>query len=41
MVRSKIIERYKDKIDFLYSPEAKNIVNQTNLAAIKRVLGVN
>jgi long-chain acyl-CoA synthetase len=41
MVRSKIVERYKDKIEFLYSPEAKNIVNQTNLEAIKKVLGFN
>ncbi len=41
MVRAKIVERHQDKIDFLYTPEAKNIVNQRNLAAIKKVLGVN
>ena len=41
MVRSKIIERHKDKIDYLYTPEGKNIVNQRNLAAIKKTLGYN
>lgn len=41
MVRAKIVERHQDKIDFLYTPEAKNIVNQRNLAAIKKVLGIN
>jgi hypothetical protein len=41
MVRAKIVERHKDKIDFLYTPEAKNIINQRNLAAIKKVLGIN
>ncbi|MCX6261183.1 MAG: AMP-binding protein, partial [Bacteroidia bacterium] len=40
MVRAKIVERHKDKIDFLYTPEAKNIVNQRNLAAIKNLLGI-
>ncbi len=40
MVRAKVVERHKDKIDFLYTPDAKNIVNQTNLAAIKKVLGI-
>jgi long-chain acyl-CoA synthetase len=41
MVRAKITDLHKDKIEFLYTPEAKNIVNQTNLAAIKKVLGIN
>lgn len=40
MVRAKIVERYGEKINYLYSPEAKNIVNPENLAAIKKVLGV-
>ncbi len=40
MVRAKIIERHKDTITFLYTPEAKSIVNQRNLLAIKRVLGI-
>jgi len=41
LVRAKVVERHKDKIDYLYTPEAKNIVNQRNLAAIKNVLGIN
>ena len=40
MVRAKIVERYGEKINYLYSPEAKNIVNPENLTAIKKVLGV-
>lgn len=41
MVRAKIVERHSDKIDYLYTPEAKNIVNPANLSAIKRVLNIN
>ena len=41
LVRAKVVERHKDKIDFLYTSEAKNIVNQKNLAAIKNILGIN
>ena len=41
MVRAKIVDRHKDLIEFLYSPEAKNINNNRNLAAIKKVLGIN
>ncbi|MFH0842506.1 MAG: AMP-binding protein [Bacteroidota bacterium] len=40
MVRAKIVERYSDKIKYLYTPEAKNIVNPENLAGIKKVLGI-
>jgi len=41
LVRAKVVERHKDKIDFLYTPEGKNIVNPANLAAIKRILEVH
>jgi long-chain acyl-CoA synthetase len=41
MVRAKIVEYHKDKIDYLYTPEAKNIVNPQNIEAIKKVLGIN
>ncbi len=41
MVRTKIVERYKDTIEYLYSPEAKNILNHRNLESIKKVLEVN
>lgn len=40
MVRAKIVDRYKDRIDYLYTPEAKNIVNPGNLDAIKIVLKI-
>ncbi len=36
MVRGKITEHFKKEIDFLYTPEAKNIVNQMNIAALKK-----
>jgi long-chain acyl-CoA synthetase len=36
MVRGKITEYYSKEIDFLYTPEAKNIVNQMNLSALKK-----
>ena len=41
MVRAKIIERHKDKIDYMYTSEGKNIINPENLSAIKKVLGIN
>ena len=31
MVRGKIEERYKDRLDYLYTAEGKNIVNPINL----------
>jgi long-chain acyl-CoA synthetase len=38
MVRAKIIEYHKDKIDFLYTPDAKSIVNLLNIEAIRKIL---
>ena len=38
MVRGKVTEVYAGKIDFLYTPEAKNIINEQNLKAIKTLL---
>jgi len=35
MVRGKITDRYKDLIQFLYTPEAKNICNGRNLEVMK------
>ena len=32
IIRPKIMEKYKDRIKFLYTPEAKNICNKFNLA---------
>lgn len=39
MVRGKIVERYRDRLDFLYTAEAKNIINPMNIEAIKKILG--
>jgi long-chain acyl-CoA synthetase len=36
MVRGKIIEHYTNELDFLYTPEAKSIVNQANIEALKK-----
>lgn len=38
MVRGKITEYFADELAFLYSPEAKNIINQRNLAALEKWL---
>jgi hypothetical protein len=32
------VERHKDKIDFLYTPEAKNIMKHRNIGAIRKIL---
>ena len=34
MVRGKIEERYKDRLEYLYTPEAKNIKNEKNVESI-------
>lgn len=36
MVRGKITEYFKDELEFLYTPGAKNMVNQRNLDALKK-----
>jgi long-chain acyl-CoA synthetase len=41
MVRAKIVERHQDEIEYLYTPEAKNILNQRNLDSLKRILGIH
>ncbi len=39
MVRSKIVAYHQDKINYLYTPEAKSITNPVNIEAIKRLFG--
>ncbi|UCG28083.1 MAG: AMP-binding protein, partial [Bacteroidales bacterium] len=39
IVRGKIVEKYKELIDFLYTPEAKNITNSRNMDTIGRMGG--
>jgi long-chain acyl-CoA synthetase len=38
MVRKKVTEHYRDLIDTLFTPKGKNIVNEKNLEAIKKLL---
>jgi long-chain acyl-CoA synthetase len=41
LVRAKVVDRHKDRIDYMYTPEGKNIVNQRNIDAIRKVLDIN
>lgn len=41
MVRGKIVEFYKNRIDFLFTPEAKDICNMHNKTIISRLNGNN
>jgi long-chain acyl-CoA synthetase len=36
MVRGKITEHYHKELEFLYTPQAKNIENEMNLEALKK-----
>ncbi len=38
MVRNKITESHQDKIDYLYTPDAKNIMNDKNKTDVKNLL---
>jgi long-chain acyl-CoA synthetase len=38
MVRGKITEKYKSQIDYLYTPEGKDVTNVFNLGVIKRII---
>jgi Long-chain acyl-CoA synthetases (AMP-forming) len=40
MVRGKIVEYHKDKIGYLYTPEAKSIVNPRNIEAIRKIFSI-
>jgi long-chain acyl-CoA synthetase len=40
MVRGKIVEHHKDKLNYLYTPEAKSIVNPRNIEAIKKIFNI-
>ncbi len=40
MVRAKIVEYHKDRINHLYTPEGKNIVNPKNIEAIKEIFNI-
>ena len=38
MVRGKIEEKYRELVDFLYTPDAKNVTNAKNLESLKNLL---
>ena len=38
MVRPKINERYAELLDYLYTPNGKNITNERNLQSLKKLL---
>lgn len=38
MVRPKISEHYKELLEYLYTPEAKNIVNPKNIESIRKLI---
>jgi len=37
MVRGRIVDYYKDRLDYLYTPEGKNIFNHRNMTIISRL----
>jgi long-chain acyl-CoA synthetase len=37
IVRNKIVDFYRNRIDFLYTPEGKNIYNQQNVTIVSRL----
>ncbi len=39
MIRGRITEKYRDLLDYLYTPEAKDITNTRNREAMKKLLG--
>ena len=41
MVRAKIADLYRERLDYLYTPEGKNIINPENLKAVKKILKID
>jgi long-chain acyl-CoA synthetase len=37
MVRNRVVEHYKDLIDYLYTPSGKNILNERNMKVIQKL----
>ncbi len=38
VVRGKVEEKYKDRIDYLFTPEGKNIINEKNKLSVRNLL---
>jgi long-chain acyl-CoA synthetase len=41
MVRAKIVAFYRDRIEYLYTAEGKNIINPENIKAIRKLLNID
>ena len=39
VVRGKVEEHFRSRLDYLYSPEGRNLKNAENLAALKKIVG--
>jgi long-chain acyl-CoA synthetase len=39
MVRNRVVDHYHDLIGYLYTPSGKNILNERNLATIRKLMG--
>jgi len=35
MVRGRIVEKYRDRLEFLYSPRGKDIISEQNLSVVR------
>ncbi|HPV56406.1 MAG TPA: hypothetical protein PKW61_04700 [Tenuifilaceae bacterium] len=40
VVRGKVEKKYKDRLELLYTPEGKNIHNETNIESVLQLLEV-
>ena len=38
VVRAKVYDRFKEEIDYLYTPEGKDMANRHNLQNLKRIM---
>ena len=38
VVRGKVYDRFKEEIDYLYTPEGKDITNKRNLQNLKQLM---
>jgi len=39
VVRNKVEAHFRDRIDYLYTPEGRNLKNERNLASLKKIVG--
>ena len=39
VVRGKVEEHFRDRLEYLYMPEGRRLQNAENLAALKKIVG--